>query len=66
MSISFKNDLVNALVISILGFKNIGDTCYMNDAIEILIHLQNLADLDINDKNNLTESPPQLMRIYMN
>ena len=66
MSISFKNDLVNALATSTLGFKNIGDTCYMNTAIQILIHLKNfmqkIADLDINDKNTLTESFLQLMR----
>ena len=66
MSISFKKDLVNALVTSTLGFKNIGDTCYMNTAIQILIHLKNfmqkIADLDINDKNTLTESFLQLMR----
>ena len=65
-SISFKKDLVNALVTSTLGFKNIGDTCYMNTAIQILIHLKNfmqkIADLDINDKNTLTESFLQLMR----
>ena len=38
----------------------------MNTAIQILIHLknfmQNIADLDINDKNILTGSFLQLMR----
>ena len=42
----------------------------MNTAIQILIHLKNfmqkIADLDINDKNTLTESFLQLIEIYMN
>ena len=54
MTISLKKDLVNVLVTSTLGFKNKGDRCYMNTAIQVLIHLKkfilNLADLEIKKK----------------
>ena len=53
-----KNEMINTIINSKLGMKNIGDTCYMNAAIQILIHLKKLLDkivnLDCQKKDNLT------------
>ena len=57
---SNKEQLVNIIITSTLGFKNLGDTCYMNSAIQILIHLKKLLQKLLNSasqsKDNLTNA----------
>ena len=57
--------MINTIINSKLGMKNIGDTCYMNAAIQILIHLKKLLEkivnLDCQKKDNLTNGLLELI-----
>ena len=50
-----KKEVINSLVYSTMGFKNLGETCYMNSAIQILIHMKNFIAnlLETNYPNNI-------------
>ncbi len=37
-----KEELINNLVLKTLDLKNLGDTCYMNYAIQILLYLRKI------------------------
>ena len=45
-----KDELINNLVLTKLGMKNLGETCYMNCAIQILIHLRKFLEKIMNLK----------------
>ena len=51
-------ELVNTMITSKLGLKNLGNTCYINTSIQILIHLKklliNLKNLSSNNKDNIS------------
>jgi len=48
------------ILTSRIGFKNIGDTCYINAALQILIHnndiIEELLNIMIYDNKELTKS----------
>lgn len=60
-----KDEMINTIINSTLGMKNIGDTCYMNAAIQILIHLKKLLEKIVNlvcqKKGNLTNALLELI-----
>ena len=68
VNITENKDFVNIITNSTLGFKNIGDTCYMNSAIQVLIHLkkliENLIVLNNDNRNNLTKALIELIKDF--